>query len=283
MFDGTRRVYINPSATGYSGQSGRVWVYDDEPSAISLTAVNPLGSLIYEGNASGTLEQPGEVDRFSLSLDPGQTISVAAMSLSDVQTKIQVFSPSDALLGETQTTNQRTSIALQNVPATTSGTYIIEISGLDDTTGDYEFDVLLNASIEAEHHGGVDNFNTAESIDSSFISLGLGTAERGAVVGRADSLYYVNENFESGSLSDDWTTTSSDQNGRIQVTNANGAATGSYALWMDTIQTNPTVLNEAVLIANLNGLSNATLSFWHTEYADSPKHAANFVHRQQKR
>ena len=46
---------------------------------------------------------------------------------------------------------------LQNVPVATFGSYIIEVSGLNDSAGDYELEVVLNAAIEAEYHGGLDN------------------------------------------------------------------------------------------------------------------------------
>src|SRR5262245_45762318 len=42
----------------------------------SLTAKPPLGSLVYDPSIAGTINIPGDVDNFTLNVDPGQTISV---------------------------------------------------------------------------------------------------------------------------------------------------------------------------------------------------------------
>ena len=70
--------------------------------------------------------------------------------------------------------------------ANTAGTYTVTIGGGAGTTGTYAMQLILNAALENESHGGPSNDTllTAQDIDGSFIDLGIGTARHGAVLGR---------------------------------------------------------------------------------------------------
>ncbi|MFW9769954.1 MAG: PKD domain-containing protein, partial [Candidatus Thorarchaeota archaeon] len=74
--------------------------------------------------------------------------------------------------------------------------------------------------------------------------------------------------FELGYLDEYWSAIPHDE-GRIQVTTANGPHSGSYHLTMDDyLDGGLYSLNEAWLHTNLGGLSDVELTFWWTEYAD---------------
>ena len=80
---------------------------------------------------------------------------------------------------------------------------------------------------------------------------------------------YSND-FESGGLGSEWSTSSSTQNGRVEVSNILGtpAQSGSYHLAMDTSVIGPLNLNEATLTLNLAGQSDVDFSFWHKDVND---------------
>ena len=83
----------------------------------------------------------------------------------------------------------------------------------------------------------------------------------------------ITENFESGSLSESWTTYSSNTDGRVRVvdttTISKSAADGTHALLMDTaVADDEYILNEAVYTVDLAGVSRAKLNFSHTNYDD---------------
>src|SRR5262249_43905349 len=108
---------------------------------------------------------------------------------------------------------------------------------------------------------------TAQSLDGTALSLG-GGATRLAAVGDTSSVF-ASENFESGVLPTSFTTFSSNSFGQVQVTAPVGSDnTSNYALLMDSNTSNNYVLNEAIYTVNLAGLSHATLSFSHAEFAD---------------
>ncbi len=75
--------------------------------------------------------------------------------------------------------------------------------------------------------------------------------------------------FESGAFDQYWFTQSSNSEGRILITTANGPHSGSYHMTMDD-NTNGSLYaqNEAWLRLNLSGHSAVELSFWWKEFAD---------------
>lgn len=76
-----------------------------------------------------------------------------------------------------------------------------------------------------------------------------------------------NTGFESGSLDQYWTTTSSNSFGRIQVTSAN-SPNGSYHLTMDSNTNNNFAQNEAWLHLDLSGETQVDLDFQWKEFSD---------------
>lgn len=83
------------------------------------------------------------------------------------------------------------------------------------------------------------------------------------------ALRNVFDGFESGALSSNWEVRS-DGDGAVQVTTANGPATGSDHLLMHSLDTLATSsLNEAILHVNLLGARSAPLSFNEREFNDA--------------
>ncbi|MCA9121143.1 MAG: pre-peptidase C-terminal domain-containing protein [Planctomycetaceae bacterium] len=78
------------------------------------------------------------------------------------------------------------------------------------------------------------------------------------------------DDFESGSLGPQWTTSSSTPYGRVGISNILGAPanSGSFHLAMDTSYSGPYNLNEAILNVDLSGVASPTLMFAHQDIND---------------
>jgi len=78
------------------------------------------------------------------------------------------------------------------------------------------------------------------------------------------------DDFESGALGPQWTTSSSTPDGRVVVSNTLGAPAngGSFHLAMDTTVAGPSTLNEAILTVDLSGATAAGLEFAHKDVND---------------
>ncbi|HKF42486.1 MAG TPA: PPC domain-containing protein [Thermoanaerobaculia bacterium] len=159
------------------------------PFPTPLTPINPRGSLMYGNNTSGSIGFAGEEHAYTLSVDPGQTITVLVIPTASpgFQPHVDVKNPSNFLIGSATAAMPGKPVLLQTVPASTTGTYTIIVSGASGTTGNYVITVFLNLAIEAEDVAGNptdDSIGTAQNIDASSFSLG-GAASRLAVVGTA--------------------------------------------------------------------------------------------------
>ena len=236
-----------------------------------LEAAKPLGGLIYDSSTTGVIGLAGDLDSFALGVGPGQTITVVVVPEATLQPTIELYDPGDALIGSALSGGAGQDVVLQTVPAAAGGTYTVTVGGAAGSTGPYTVQVILNAAVEAEQHGGPSNdtLHTAQDIDPSFLAL-TGSARRGAVVGSlplSTGAPVVGECFSRRALScPPWTTYSSNSSGRIQVTGSYSRAEGPYALWMGRTQPGgPNPINEALWTVDLSGLTEATLSFWHAE------------------
>lgn len=239
-----------------------------------LEPVAPLGSLVYDTPVSDAISVAGETDTYTIDLDGGQTITVIATPAGGLQPRISVFDPNGAPIGVAGASGPGLDAVVQSVGAVAPGTYTVTISGDGGTFGAYTGRVILNAATENEGHDAATNDTAADAqgIDSSFLPLGLGSAERGAVLGTLAAVgpgsIGGSENFESGVLDGRWATFSSHLSGRIQVTGGFGASQGALALLMDVNSTSTLNLNEAVWTVDLTGLTEASLDFDHAEWND---------------
>ena len=150
---------------------------------------------------------------------------------------------------------------IQGCAAPLTGSYFARVSG-GEAGQDYALLVVRNADVELP--GSARDPYAAQDITRA-----------GQVVGNLsgsaadDVLLVAGEDFESGVLGGEWATWSSDEQGRIEVTGAYGAAGGDYALVMDRIYVaGDRTLNEAVWTVDLSGLTDAELRFTHVEFDD---------------
>lgn len=248
----------------------------------ALVAKPPLGSLIYDPTITRTIAFAGDVDNFTLNIDPGQTISIVVTpNTAGLQPRVELFDPSNASLGFASAPAAGQVTGIQTRATTTGGVYRIQVSGLGGTQGLYTVQVILNAAFEQEGKvvGSTNNtLLTAQDINGSVISLDttLAHATRGAVLGRLGTGPTIaSENFESGSLPASITTGSftptglPDPQGRIRVKTPDGTGNPSaFALMMDRSPDGVDTLNEAIWTVDLTGVTVATLSFSHVQTSD---------------
>jgi hypothetical protein len=160
------------------------------PYPTPLSAKKPLGSLIYDPSVSAGIQFSGDTDSFTINLNAGQTLTVDVTTDPSLQGSVQVTDPNGNTVGYLEAGSAGQELVLQTVPVTTAGTYTVTVSdntnGVPNgTTGNFTMQLTLNSALDSQEHGGASNgtLGTAQSLDSSFISLGLGGASRGAVLG----------------------------------------------------------------------------------------------------
>jgi len=231
----------------------------------AFAPVTPAGSMIYHTSASDQIDPVGDADSFTFQVDRAATVSVQLRPSAALRAKVQVFSGLDELASASADQPGR-SVILTDVELPGAGTYLVKVTGLDDTSGAYGLDLWRGASLEIDAEGGSpnDSLPRSQDISGSFIDL-TDSAKRAAVHG---SLPFLYEDFEDGALGAAWTTWSSDPAGRIRITGDHSVGRGDYSLWMDSSGGAGGVLNEAVWQVNLAGADAAYLHFSHAEYGD---------------
>ena len=156
---------------------------------ISLTAVSPLGGLVYEGAVSGDISSAGEVDRYTVALDAGQTLSAFVASTgSGLQPVVSITGPDGVLLTAVTASAAGKQAVIQTLPITTAGTYTVTVSSAQSAVGQYSLNLVLNATLESESHGGTSNntLASAQSLDSGFVTVS-GDGQQAAVVGTLEA------------------------------------------------------------------------------------------------
>jgi len=149
-----------------------------------LVPVAPRASLVWDPTFTASIDAAGERDSFTLDVDADQLITVLVDPAAELRTTFELFDPSGARIGESSGGAPGASAVLQVIEATSAGTYTLTVGGADDTTGAYTAEVILNAAIEDEAHGGASNdtSSAAQDLDASAIAL-QGSADRLAVLG----------------------------------------------------------------------------------------------------
>ena len=174
--------------------------------SLSTQALLPLGSLVYTEAIEDSISVASETDSFTLDLDPGQTITLLVEPEAELQPVIELFDPANTSLGTAAAAAAGQDAVLQPLATTGAGTYTVTVGGAAGTLGNYSAQVILNAAVEDEQHDGPanDSIADAQDLSASFLSLGTGSAERGAVLGTNDpdprivfdeQLFYSNVQF----------------------------------------------------------------------------------------
>jgi hypothetical protein len=152
---------------------------------VPLAGKNPPGSLVYDPSVSGTFGAPGDIDSFTIAVDPNQTITAIVTPAPGLQPTVTLADPSSAVIGSATAAAAGQAALIQTAPATTGGTYTLIVGGAAGTIGGYTLQVVLNAAQEEEGLlAGVtnDTLATAQNIDASLIAFEPGVS-RGAVLG----------------------------------------------------------------------------------------------------
>jgi subtilisin family serine protease len=151
-----------------------------------LTALNPLGSLVYHGADTGTIAAADQADSFTVPLSAGQTLTlVFSPTGPTLQPAVQVFDPDNNLVATVTAPAAGGSALLDSIPITTGGVYTIVVNGAGGTTGGYRGHAILNGALEQAHFGGPPDTSrdTAQDLGPAFADLPKG-ASAAAVVGQ---------------------------------------------------------------------------------------------------
>ena len=263
-------VYGNVGAA-YSG----TYQVDIISTGLSTPAAKtPLGSQVYEGTTTGVVNTASDTDSFTIALDAGQRLTAYVVPGSGLQGVVSITGPDGSTLGTVTATAAGKQAVIQSVPVSTAGTYTITIASANGTSGSYTLQVELNAAVEDESHNGTtnDTLDTAQNLDPAMIVAGAG--QQAAVVGTLPTAAgnpVATETFDAGPpLGLSWSTYSSLATGRIQVTGAQGTASGAYALTMDNNDSTGSAynLNEAIWTVNLTGVAQPSLTFYYADWSD---------------
>ncbi|CAN5436996.1 hypothetical protein BH11PLA2_BH11PLA2_25720 [soil metagenome] len=140
-----------------------------------LTRLNPAGSLVYSGTATGLINLAGDADAFTIALEAGQTVSAIVTPAGTLTPRVTVTGP--------MSTNATASspgagqvVFLNSTPVAVGGTYTFTVDGLASTVGTYTMQILLNAAVEKEANGGANNSTPATAEALALTSLGSNSA-----------------------------------------------------------------------------------------------------------
>ena len=198
-------------------------------------------------NLAIQVNDPPDTDRFTITVDPGQTITVQVTPSSGLKPTV-TLSEGKAVKASATAPAAGTDAVLQTyrVPGQLAGngakprTYTVTVGGADGTIGDYTVKVILNAALESEGHGGSpnDELAGAQNIEGSFLNLhganndgGGPQPDRGAVLGSFanepyTTVFYADFEDGSGGASADGFTIDNDQNGLWHLSAGRGDQPG---------------------------------------------------------
>jgi hypothetical protein len=139
-----------------------------------LVSEDPAGSLIYDPTVTGIINFAGDVDKFTLNVDPNQTITVNVAQTGTVVTgidlRIELFDPNNVSLGFAVAHGGNA--VLESIPANLGGVYTAAVSG--SAAGTYSLQVILNSALEKESRlvGSHNDTLTSSSVTISFLDSG---------------------------------------------------------------------------------------------------------------
>jgi protocatechuate 3,4-dioxygenase beta subunit/methionine-rich copper-binding protein CopC len=149
---------------------------------VGLQPVQPLGSLVYQGSVDNVLVDANDVDTYTLSIDPGQTLAVVVRPVTKSMTAtVQLYAPTGNLIGTAVSPSAGAPAVLSGVQSSKGGTYQIKVSG---GPGEYAVEAVLNAFVDPAAYGGTPNGSiaTAQPIDP-YANKFAGDDTRTAVLG----------------------------------------------------------------------------------------------------
>jgi subtilisin family serine protease len=162
---------------------------------LPLDAKAPAGSLVYDPSISGFISTGTDTDSFTISVDPGQRITVVLHPLSkDLRGKIELVAtdngPPTVVATRTAAAKGLDAVIQSYAVAPKPGSpsdprqFTINVKSVAGTTGAYSLQVVLNADVENESHNGAANDSRASAQAITSWTTLYGSASRGAVLGR---------------------------------------------------------------------------------------------------
>ncbi len=227
----------------------------------------PIGGQIYESAEAshGVILGSGDVDDWTLNLDPGQTLSLIMETTAGLIPMIEVLSPNGTVLASASGASINETLILQTIVIDSHLLYTIRIRGMQESTGDYSIRLYLNTVLEEEAYlqSANDQISLGQSIEEDYLEF-RGGGKRAAVIGQiANGINQeiAQEDFETGVLGSRWTRYSSDpEHGRIDLGSYPiGTGGGNYSLRMDTWSFGFQNLNEAIWEVDLSSQSGQVL------------------------
>jgi len=149
--------------------------------SLPLTAVAPLGSLVYQNTTHQTIKAPGNTDTYTLAIDPQQTLSAFVHPNSaKFQPTLTLFAPNGKNLGSITAAVAGENAGFPPLP-TETGTYKIVVTGAHRSIGAYTISTILNALSQP---GGTSDHTlaTAQPLDSYATPI-IGHIDRMAALG----------------------------------------------------------------------------------------------------
>jgi hypothetical protein len=172
--------------------------YGTEPFPVPVTALKPVGGMIYQTSFQGNIFPLGDTDTFTIQLDPGQTMTVIVEPADPSLQPTAIVSGDDDANASATALSPNTAAVIQTVSTARPlwaqarpATYKVTVGGAGESTGHYNVLLILNAAAELEEYNGPsnDSLATAQSLESSFVTLDSQPpkSERGAVLGRSQA------------------------------------------------------------------------------------------------
>ena len=235
----------------------------------SLEEVVP-GSMIFTGEQSGFIPDFGPRG-VSITLDPGQTLTVVVEGKNGVAPSFELFDPNEAVIATADANGFQAMV--DSVAVDSAGLYRLEVNTANGIVGDFDVRVVLNATLENELIQTSDNglLATAQDIENSVLQMSELSAEHLGLVGGfeiSEIPSFVSEDFESGSFGSGWSTSSTTPDGRIQILDQFAAGEGDFALYMDTTNSGFENQNEAIWTVDLTTVDTPFLNFYYASFND---------------
>ncbi|MEO0562747.1 MAG: hypothetical protein AAF125_11580 [Chloroflexota bacterium] len=103
---------------------------------------------------TNTLERPGEVQRYIIQADAGETFTVGVRPLDgNLRPQLQMSSPSGAIAADVATIGPDGEVLIDPYNAPSTGAYVIFVTGADDTTGRYALSYGRGSTRDAVRRG----------------------------------------------------------------------------------------------------------------------------------
>ena len=214
-----------------------------------FTPIAPLGSGAYRASATGTVAA-GVAESGSFEIMSGAQFSINLDADASLSPSLRLTGPAGSFDLPTIAGSDPPQIVTGSIRIVEGGVYTLDLTGRNNTSGDYTLDVMINSVFEAESvvaDLSNDSPHLAQSLSAfDFATLGAAAATT-TIVGQTEPFTAntaTTEDFEDGIPSDPWQYYSSDGSGSISVGNELGAAQGDLALELTTSPLVPPTASE---------------------------------------